>query len=234
MATRRWSESDLYGPVRDYLVRRGYAVRGEVEGCDLTATKGEDLIIVEMKRHLSTALLVQAVDRQRMADSVYIAVPASDKNGWKNGWKGVRRLLRKLELGLIQVDFGRSTARVEVLLHPMPYRARRDARRRRAILDEAAGRSSDYNQGGVTRQKLMTAYREAAIHIACCLEQHGPLSPRQLRALNTSPKTTSILYDNYYGWFERVRRGIYALSPRGKEELGKYSDFVSHYKNRTR
>ncbi len=33
-------ESDLYGPVRDYLRELGYEVKGEVRGCDVTAQIG--------------------------------------------------------------------------------------------------------------------------------------------------------------------------------------------------
>ena len=37
-------ETDLYGPIRDYLVTLGYDVQGEVKGCDIAARKGDDLI----------------------------------------------------------------------------------------------------------------------------------------------------------------------------------------------
>ncbi len=30
--------------------------------------------------------------------------------------------------------------------------------------------------------------------------------------------------DNHYGWFERVTNGHYSLSPKGKQELGKWAD----------
>ena len=40
-------ETDLYPPVRDYLVKHGYTVRGEVLGCDITAAKDDALIVVD-------------------------------------------------------------------------------------------------------------------------------------------------------------------------------------------
>ncbi len=89
-------ESDLYAPVRDYLVRNGYTVRGEVKSCDITAVKGDDLIVVELKRHLSTDLLVQAVQRQKLTDSVYIAVPRNQEMGYGRKWRGLLHLLRRL------------------------------------------------------------------------------------------------------------------------------------------
>ena len=36
-------ESDLYLPVKDYLEKHGYRVRGEVKNCDVVATKEDDL-----------------------------------------------------------------------------------------------------------------------------------------------------------------------------------------------
>lgn len=61
-------ESDLYSPVRDYLQGLGYDVKGEVKGCDVTATRDGELIVVELKRGFTLELLYQAVDRQRVAD----------------------------------------------------------------------------------------------------------------------------------------------------------------------
>ena len=91
------------------------------------------------------------------------------------------------------------------------------------------GRSGNRNRGGSTGRKLVTAYRETAIHIACCLERYGSLTPQQLRALGTGSKTTSILYKDVYGWFERVTRGVYALSPRGRAALEGYPDLAAEY-----
>ncbi len=72
----------------------------------------------------------------------------------------------------------------------------------------------------------MTAYREEAIRIAVYLDELGPSAPRTLRSLGTSEKTLSILRSNFYGWFERVERGVYALSAKGREELDGYPSLV--------
>src|SRR5208283_3706308 len=69
-----------------------------------------------------------------------------------------------------------------------------------------------YNRAGSTRTKLATAYRENAIHFACCLLVTGRTSPAALRAMGTGPKTLSILRFNAYGWFERVDTSVYGLS----------------------
>ncbi len=45
-------ESDMYLPIKDFLVEDGYVVRGEVNNADIVAVKGGDMIIVEMKKKL--------------------------------------------------------------------------------------------------------------------------------------------------------------------------------------
>lgn len=226
------SERELYGPVRDYLVARGYVVRGEVKGCDLTATRGDDLLAVEFKREFNTALLIQAAQRQRAADSVYVAVPRPAEGLRTKRWRGICHLLRRLELGLLLVNPSGPGPAVEVAFHPLPYERKRLKKAKRAILDEMSGRSGDFNEGGSVRRRLVTAYRENAIHIACCLAEYGPLSPKTLRAMGTGPKTLSILAGNYYGWFERVERGVYRLTVRGGEDLAAYPELADHYRRR--
>ena len=225
-------ETDMYGSIQDYLVAQGYTVRAEVNHCDITARKGDDLIIIELKLRFSIDLLVQAIDRQQITDSVYVALPGPIDMRRRSRWQEIKRLLRRLELGLIVVTFDREEPRVEVVFHPLPYQHRKLKRRRRAVLQEMADRTGNYNQGGSTRKKLVTAYRENVIYIACCLEKLGPLTPKHLRALGTGPKTLSILSSNFYGWFERVDRGIYAITPHGRAELDAYPDLAAQYRNR--
>jgi hypothetical protein len=57
------------------------------------------------------------------------------------------------------------------------------------------------------------------------------MEPRQLRALGTGSKTLSILSRNVYGWFSRVDRGLYAVTPKGREALAKYPELVCHYRS---
>ncbi|MCP4244022.1 MAG: hypothetical protein GY772_26015 [bacterium] len=70
LARNTLKETDLYPPLHDYLVAQGYTVRSEVNDCDVTATKDEDLIVIEIKRSLNLTLLAQAARRQRITDSV--------------------------------------------------------------------------------------------------------------------------------------------------------------------
>lgn len=223
-------ETDLYGPVRDWLVARGYTVRSEVKDCDIAATRDDDLVVVELKRRFSVDLLLQATQRQRVADSVYVALPKPAS--WPRGarWRRIEHLLRRLELGLILVSFATPVPVVDVAFDPQPCVRRRDTRQRRAILREIAGRSGDHNQGGSSRRGILTAYREQAIYIACCLDMYGPLSPAQLRELGAGPKAQSIVRRNVYGWFERVRVGVYGLKTEGQEALAAYADLVAQFR----
>lgn len=222
-------EADLYPPLRDYLEANGYTVRGEVHDCDVTATKDGDLILIELKRAVTLKLLTQAARRQRLSDSVYVAVPRPANTGPRGRtWRDLQHLLRRLELGLILVETDPPT--VEVAFHPRPFQRRKQTKQRRALLREAAGRSGDYNAGGVTGRRLVTAYRERAVHIACALEHLGPSSPKALRALGTGPKTTPILRANYYGWFEHLDRALYGLSAKGLAALDEYAALAAHYR----
>jgi hypothetical protein len=228
---RQFRETDLYGPLRGYLEAQGYSVRGEVQDCDLTATKGDELIVIELKRRFDTQLLIKAARRQRAADSVYVAVPRPGSRESRSRWRGIRHLLRRLELGLIFVSPGRHS-RIEIVFHPLSYRGQRNRPARTAILREIAGRSGDYNLGGSTGRPIVTAYRENCIFVATCLAECGPLAPRALRALGTGEKTLSILASNFYGWFDRVAHGVYALKEAGRAAQAQYPELVEHYRRR--
>ena len=231
------SETDLYEPVRELFARQGFNVRGEVVGCDLAAVRDGELVVVELKTAFNTALLIQATDRQRAADAVYVALPRPEGSLRSARWKGILHLLRRLELGLIFVSAAKtrapSPAHAEVILEPGSPTARRHARRhsrkRNSILLETASRSADYNVGGSVRTPLVTAYREQALHIACCLALRGDLSPRAARTLGTSDRTPAILSRNVYGWFERIARGVYRLTPEGHSAIATFAQVTAPY-----
>ncbi len=226
-------ETDLYRPVHDYLERLGYQVQGEVNGCDLAAIMGDELLIVELKTSFNLKLLSQAVKRQRAADSVYVAIPNPKGGARTAGWRDMCMLLRRLELGLITVSPNRKDEQVEIHFHPNTFdrlkSLRSNKKVRHHIIKEAVSRSGQYNTGGTNKAKLITAYREQAIHVACCMMKYGNISPSQLRKLGTGVKTQNILYDNHYGWFTRVSKGIYSLNDCAKEFLEGYPELVEHY-----
>ena len=209
-------ETELSAPVKAYLEFHGYQVNCEVKDCDIVATRGDDLIIVELKTSVNLTLLVQATKRQSISDSVYVAVPAPTKRNRQ--WRGTLTVLKRLEIGLLLVEEGAMGMAVSKQFDPIPYQRKKNTRSRRALLTEVADRSGDYNVGGSTKTTLMTAYRENAILIACCLSKLGPSSPKSLRNLGTGDKTTSILSANHYGWFQRVEKGVYELTDQGDFE----------------
>jgi hypothetical protein len=209
-------ETELSAPVKAYLESHGYQVNCEVKDCDIVATRGDDLIIVELKTSVNLTLLVQATKRQSISDSVYVAVPAPTKRNRQ--WRGTLTVLKRLEVGLLLVEEGAMGMVVSKQFDPLPYQRKKNTRSRRALLTEVADRSGDYNVGGSTKTTLMTAYRENAILIACCLSKLGPSSPKSLRNLGTGDKTTSILSANHYGWFQRVEKGVYELTDQGDFE----------------
>ena len=68
------------------------------------------------------------------------------------------------------------------------------------------------------RRPIMTAYRQEAIRCAARLDA-GPATLRAIRAGGDLPNAARILQTNVYGWFERIERGVYVLSPRGRHAL---------------
>jgi hypothetical protein len=189
------------------------------------AVRGDELVLIEMKSEFQTSLLIQAAERQKICDSVYVALPFPSGKVSSNRWKGIRHLLRRLELGLLFVHM-ESGGDVEVVFHPLPFEKKKNASRTRALLREVEERSYDFNSGGSTRRKLVTAYRENALHIAYFLLKRGPLSPKELRALGTGKRTLSILSSNFYKWFTRVDRGIYSINPEGVHALEEFAHVV--------
>ncbi|HEY3416210.1 MAG TPA: DUF2161 family putative PD-(D/E)XK-type phosphodiesterase, partial [Armatimonadota bacterium] len=196
------AETHLYPPVATFLTTQGYTVRGEVRHCDVVGVRGDEVVVVELKLALNLALVAQAVRRQAITPSVYVAVPRPPNKGkWLRRMRGELAVLRRLEIGVLLVSLDPRKPGVDVVAHPEPMAPRQRHPHRRAVLREVANRSADYNTGGSCRRKLVTAYREHAIHIACCLQAQSPQSPRALRARDTGEKTLAILRRNVYGWF---------------------------------
>ncbi len=215
----KFMESDLYGPVSDFLVSLGYEVKSEVKDCDIAARRGDDLLIVEMKRAFNLKLVYQAIDRQKLCPDVFVAIPRPQKGQRDSTWRNMTALLRRLDLGLITVALESETKNVEVVLEPGNGKAGKNREKKKLLLSEFDGRSGEYNKGGVSRKKIVTAYREKSIELACALMQMGQCSPKELRELGFEEKCVSILRANYYKWFERVEKGVYTVSEKGREEV---------------
>lgn len=220
-------EADLYAPVKAFLERQGYDVKGEVCGCDVVATRGEEPpVIVELKLAFSLSLLLQGVDRLSLSDTVYLAVARSTRRRATRrsaARRDVRELCRRLGLGLILVVPRGGADGVEVVLDPAPYRPRKRTRDLAQLLGEHARRSGDPTCGGVSRTPIMTAYRQEALRCALLIQRDGRASLRALRATGVVPNASRILQRDVYGWFRRIARGTYALTERAGVDLARFA-----------
>ena len=215
-------ETDLYPPLKAWLENQGYTVRGEVGRCDIAAEREDELIAVELKLRASLALLAQAAERQEYADAVYVALPATAEKPRPPASRDFRRLLRRLGIGLLLVTFMKRSVRVEVLAHPGPGEGapRRRPMRRDAMLREIRGRDLDLTPGGLAGgRKRVSAYRQRCLRLAAWLLEIGEASPARLRSIGAPDDAGTLLGRNLYGWFERIRHGVYRLHPSGAEAL---------------
>ena len=125
-----------------------------------------------------------------------------------------------LGLGLIVIDPRAKIGGVDVLCDPGEYKPRQIKKQTQRLLKEFQERVGDPNQGGTSMKRgLMTAYRQKVLAIATYLMTHGETKASIIAKSLEEPKTRAILYDNVYGWFDRLGKGVYTLSPRGFSEL---------------
>jgi hypothetical protein len=207
-------ETDLYDPVKRLLEGQGYTVKAEIGAADVVACRGDEPpVIVELKTGFSLALFHQAIERLKLCDTVYVAVPGGSGRAFRKSLNNNLSLCRRLGLGLITVSLGDGLAKVHA--DPGPYAQRRQARKRDALLKEFARRDGDPNTGGQTRTTVMTAYRQDAIRCARLLRDAGPMKASGVAQLAQVERARTIMADNHYGWFERVARGVYGLTAAG-------------------
>lgn len=212
-------EADLYPSLKAYLEQQGYEVKAEIGDCDIMARRGDEpAVIVEMKLTFSLQLVMQGVARQGMFDHVYLAVPV--RKGWKLRYRDIIALCRRLSLGLLAVG----PKGVEAHLDPGPYAPRLKTKATARLLREFDRRLGDPNEGGISGTK-MTAYRQDAIRCALQLRA-GPCKASEVaKAAGVARAATQMRHD-HYGWFERVERGIYQLTPKGHAALLEHADMV--------
>ena len=217
-------ETNLYAPVKRYLEGLGLEVKGEICGCDVVAYESGRpcaLVIAELKTSFTLELVLQGVERTAVCDEVWLAVAASKRGRGREGDSRVKKLCRLLGFGLLCVF---DSGRVELLVEPVPWKPRANAKRRSKIVDEHRKRRGDPALGGSTRRPIMTAYRQQALSIAAALA----IAPASARALKPHlPDAAKILQSNVYGWFERLTRGIYGLTDAGRAALVTFRDDIA-------
>ncbi|RUT29202.1 hypothetical protein EJP77_15965 [Paenibacillus zeisoli] len=233
-------ETELYKPLKLFFEEQGYEVKSEVRHCDLVGFRPDqsEPLIVEMKKTFNLALLLQGQARQKLSKEVYLAV---ERNRQKKGahnqrWSEITQLCRRLGLGLITVTHYKTKKPfVEVLCRPEgmeSYGGPRPVKTRvTRLANEFRERSGDYNVGGSRGKKLVTAYREKALRVAEIMSRSGELmSPREIRDQSGVGTAANILQHNYYGWFLRVSRGRYSLTPAGAAALQQYEQVTASHR----
>lgn len=223
-------ETELYQPVRLWLEGQGYSVSPEVGYCDIVAyppTDPDELIVVELKTRMTLDLVAQAAIRKEITDAVYVAVPLEGSRARLRNGRALRTLLRRLETGLIIVRFLRHRVRVEVLLHPVPFKAHTAQRRRGRIIREIDARYAEFDRAGQPGSTpRYSAWRQRSLLVALLLREMENASPTELRNAGAPEQTQRILSTDTYGWFDRITRGRYRLSRAGQLALQNQPDDV--------
>jgi hypothetical protein len=213
-------EVELYFPIKKCLESLGFLVQAEINHVDVIAKKGTDLVLVELKTNLNVHVIAQAIDRQSLTDFVYIGIkkpPLSTLKGKTHQDK--IKILKKLSIGLMYVNCNTQTA--EIVFDPTVRPHIKKAKKRIKLLNAFLELKHNPNIGGSYHQKMMTVYKKQAMLIGYYLID-GPKKVVEIRKITHIEKTQSILYKNYYGWFESRFRGVYELTEAGYKALKDY------------
>ncbi len=214
-------ETDLYPPVKAFLEAQGYAVKGEIGPADVVGLRNtadgdvpsHDMVVVELKKGFSLTLFHQGVARLSVCDYVYVAVAKGKGRPWLKSLRENTRLARRLGLGVMSVAL--ETGTVKVYCDPGPFAPRKVARKRRAMLGEFERREGDPNLGGLQGARV-TAYRQEAMLCAEFLSLAEQAKGAEVAKSTGVARATVIMRNNHYGWFEKVSKGVYALTDAGR------------------
>ena len=219
-------ETDLYDPVKAFLIRQGYTVKAEVGAVDIVALRGNDPpLIVELKTGFSLSLFHQCIERQSVTDIVYLAVPNQAGKRFQKALRANKTLARRLGLGVLTVHTGDGL--VEVHQDPGPYRPRKSVKHQGKLLRAFARLDGDPNKGGATRHGLVTGYRQDAIKCATYLINAGAEKGALVAKATGVKAATAIMRDNHYGWFVKVETGVYGLTDVGRKGLANWQHALS-------
>jgi hypothetical protein len=216
-------ETSLYLPVKAFLEKAGYVVKGEIGSCDVVGLIEREppvVVVCELKLSFNLELILQAVDRAAMSDEVWIAARVSAKGRGREADKRYRDLCRRMGIGMLGVADSGEVSVIVSSVSPMP---RTNPKRRTRLVKEHRRRQGDPVLGGGSRAPIMTAYRQQALACAALLQQ-GLVRPRDMKSV--APQAGRILLDNVYGWFERQGKGVYALNEAGEAALLRWPQTV--------
>lgn len=224
-------ETELYKPIKNYLLKNGYNIQAEVKNCDIAYLENKKLVVIEMKKSFNLKLLYQAIDRKTFADKVFVAInrPKSFK---KRETKHMLKILKAMDIGLISVSLDSPLKSVEIILEPKDEKIKKKTRKRTMVLNEINRRNLDLNIGGSTKKdNILTAYKEQVIFVACVLNKIGQSSPANIKNQFNIQNVSYILQKNHYDYFEKIERGIYTLSKKGKNMLKEenFKEAIAYY-----
>src|ERR1700748_3116361 len=92
-------ETALYLPVKKFLEKLGFTVKGEIGGCDLVALSSDEppiVVIGELKLTFNLELILQAVDRAGACDEVWLVARFSERGKGRESDARYRNLCRRL------------------------------------------------------------------------------------------------------------------------------------------
>ena len=216
-------EADLYAPVKKFLEAQGYRVKGEVGAVDVMALRDkEPPLLVELKLGFTLSLFHQGIDRLSVTDLVYVAVPEKEGRAAQKVIKENVRLARRVGLGVLTVRLrdGHVTPQAD----PGGYVPRKQPKTAKRLLKAFDRLKGDPNEGGATRHGIVTGYRQDALMCARFLAVHGPSTGAKVKDWAEVPAATKIMAADHYGWFARVRRGVYDLTPEGRKGIADWGD----------
>ncbi|PKM57628.1 MAG: hypothetical protein CVU98_05050 [Firmicutes bacterium HGW-Firmicutes-3] len=230
-------EKDLYLPIKAFFQSQSYDVFGEVKDIDVIAKSGDNIVAIELKTSLNLELILQGSKRQRLTDDVFLAVPKPTGRMQRGkSFKDKLYLIKRLGLGLIYVDTSLDPNKIIVVFEPSLLDIKRSQQRykkkRETLFKEIEARHMDYNIGG-SRGKIITAYKEASLRILKTLEDGQPHSTKDIRHVSGVKQSTTILYNNHHGWYEKVERAVYCISPYGEKALIEHCNLIDSMLSQT-
>ena len=205
-------ETHLFLPVKILFESMGFEVEAEIEHIDIVAKKGDRYIAIELKKDLNLNVIAQVLKRQALTDEAYIATFNPTKKVMQSKlYKDKLLILKRLGIGLIIVDTSATIIKESEVILPRKNKIKRKR------LIETFEQLNKENVGGSHQVKRMTLYRKQAMSIAQCIGKM-PKKAAQIKLETGIDKAYSILYKNYYGWFEAIGKGLYQLSDLGLKD----------------
>lgn len=229
----KYKEEELFLPVKNFFENKGFSVKGEVKNCDIVALKDDITVICELKTAFNLKLVYQVMDRKTISENVYAVIPRPEKGQNTKDFKNMVKLLKLLNVGLITVALDSPIKIVEVIIEPFEGKSYKNKKKQSLLKKEFSERNMDLNSGGINKRRILTAYMEKSINVLCTLYKLETSSPKDIKSICNEEKTGNILQNNVYGWFERVKKGTYRVSEKGKEFINsdEYREVKEYYRN---